>query len=75
MEYGSKFLAPVSHTSREMRPGEVRRFRRGARSGRLDPARTSQVDGKDFFFVDPAEIARMEKAGELIESTTIGDST
>ena len=32
-EYGSKFLAPVSHTTREMRPGEVRRSRRGTRSG------------------------------------------
>ena len=54
-EYGSKFKAPVSHTTREPRIGEV--------------------ESKDFYFVEPAEMARMEKSGELIETTTIKDST
>ena len=38
-------------------------------------ANLAQVDEKDFFFVEPTEMTRMEKAGELIESTTIGEST
>ena len=36
--------------------------------------REGETEGLDYYFVEPAEFARMEKAGEFIESTKVGDS-
>jgi len=54
-DHADKFSSPISHTSRDIREGEV--------------------DGVDYMFVDPEEMARMENAGELIESYTVGETT